>query len=136
MISTREKATKTLGDVIWFPNGETNVKTPDITAVEKETTERDMITRADMLGVGANRNSSQTVGSSAVTMHIDLPAALFMSDKILEIQNNVTEVTKYIKKLVTTIERFKLIHDNDSETLEKIREAARLGKEARESCLI
>ena len=131
-----KKTTRPLGDTVWFPNGKKEAKMPDLTTVSEEVKEQELITKGDMLNTGGNINNSAVVGSSAMTMHIDLPGVLFLSDTITEIQYNVTQVTKYIKNLTTTMERFKLIKENDSDTLAKIRESAQLGREARNQCSI
>ena len=82
---------------------------------------------SSVLGTGAGSNTGSMIGSSVVSMHVDIPGIVMLSDKIQILTENVNSIKKFYKSLKTITTNFKKLTGSESEkkSVASIIEAAR-----------
>ena len=89
----------TLKDAFFDPKGNKEIKNDEI--VLKEDGEKEvptLHTKYDLFNIGSNVHNSAIVGSSVLTMQIDIPAFMTKLDAINDITTNAVRIKKKKKK--------------------------------------
>ncbi len=90
----------TLKDAFFNPKGDKEIKNEDL--VMRENGEKEvptLHTKTDLFNIGSNINNSAIVGSSVLTMHIDIPAFMTKLDMINDITTNAKRISDFFKSL-------------------------------------
>lgn len=88
-------------------------------------------TEADLTGTGLGIHTSNPIGSSAVTMQIDLPSIITLNKKIEEETTNIKNIKKFLKNVLNIQKNFKGLNgDNKSkEAAKKLIESVRKARQ-------